>query len=248
LTIATKFGHPASVSPGIAPCSADRVRKAVDASLKRLRCERIDLYFIHFPDPVTPFEETLDALRRLLHDGKIGAYGVSNFNPGQLADLLEAADRVGIQPPAVVQEEYNLLRPGPARALLPVMESRAISLVPFFPLASGLLTGKYHAAQPMSQHRERIVRNFTNRFLTADNLRKVDALRALCERHHVSMVALALCWLLSQPLVGGVAIGASNADQVQANLTAAGTKIEQSLLADAETLMESFDSVVTKDV
>lgn len=233
VSVATKFGHPASVGPDARPCSADHVRSAVEKSLRRLRAERIDVCLIHFPDPHTPYDETLDALQRLIQTGKIAAYGVSNFRPSQLAELLEPARLVGIGPPAMVQEEYNLLNRDAANSLMPLIAQNGLALVPFFPLASGLLTGKYVSCESFSPLRERIVRNFGDRFLHDDNLRRVAVLQNFCTQHGVSMIAVALQWLFAQPGVSALAIGASSAEQLKASTAALENPLSPDLLSDA---------------
>lgn len=239
--IITKFGHPASVQDNVGPCSPKQVTRAAEASLRRLRRERIDVFMIHFPDPQTPYAATLEALQHLIEAGKIAHYAVSNFDPDQMRELLSAAQSLHMPPPLLAQGEYSLLRRERAADLLPFLERESIAFVPFFPLASGLLTDKDRREEAASLLRTRIVRGYADRFLSESNSRKVEALRTFCAVHDVAMVALALHWLDAQPSVAAILAGASNADQVRANVAALRTGISAALLREAEALLQEIE-------
>ena len=147
--LATKFGLPMDDEGRLAGGSRRYVLSAVEASLKRLKTEWIDIYYLHRPDPATPIDETLDALDELARQGKIRFAGCSNLPGPQLADAMEVARTKKLAPFVAAQDEYNLLSREIEMNLVPVIERLGLALVPYFPLASGLLTGKYRKGQPM---------------------------------------------------------------------------------------------------
>jgi len=149
VVLATKFGLPMDEAGRLKGASRAYVMTAVEESLKRLKTEWIDLYYLHRPDPATPIEETLRALEDLVRQGKVRFTGCSNLSGPQLADSIEVARAQELEPFAAAQDEYNLLSRGIESDLLPVIERHGMALVPYFPLASGLLTGKYRKGQPM---------------------------------------------------------------------------------------------------
>src|SRR5882724_9900787 len=143
IVLATKFGVPMSDSARPRDASRAYVMRAAEASLKRLRTDWIDLYQLHRPDPKTPIEETLRALDDLVQQGKVRAIGCSNFSAAELNNAQDAAERAQVASFVSVQDEYSLLARDIERGLIPAMAQRHLSLLPYFPLASGLLTGKY---------------------------------------------------------------------------------------------------------
>lgn len=219
--IATKFGHPSSVANGLAPCAPDQVLAAVEASLGRLRRDRIDVLLIHFPDPRTPVAHTLQALSGLLQQGKIRSYGVSNFSPSQLRELLRAAELIGMERPILVQDEYSLLCRGAESELIPAALAHGLGFVPFFPLASGLLAGKYRRAVAADfSLRAKIVRQFEKRFLRESHWRALGELQALSDQSGVPLNRIALQWLATRRGVSTIMAGASQAEQLVANAEA----------------------------
>jgi aryl-alcohol dehydrogenase-like predicted oxidoreductase len=147
--LATKFGLPMDDEGRLAGGSRRYVLSAVEASLKRLKTEWIDIYYLHRPDPATPIEETLGALDELVRQGKVRFAGCSNLPGPQLADAMEVARAKKLAPFVAAQDEYNLLSREIETSLVPVIERSGLALVPYFPLASGLLTGKYRKGLPM---------------------------------------------------------------------------------------------------
>ena len=237
--IATKFGHPASVANGLAPCAPDQVLGAVEASLGRLSRDRIDVLLIHFPDPHTPFSQTLLALAGLLQQGKIRSYGVSNFSSSQLRELLQTADLLGMARPVLVQGEYSLLCRGVESELIPAVLDHRLGFVPFFPLASGLLTGRYRRGQAADfTLRAKVVRQFEKRFLRESNWRALDALHEVSDQAGVPLNQIALHWLAGRPGVSTIIAGASKAEQLIANAQA----LEKPVPAD---ILEAVDRVLT---
>jgi aryl-alcohol dehydrogenase-like predicted oxidoreductase len=237
VTVATKFGHPASVPPGVAPCAPEMVGPAVDASLARLRRDRINLCLIHFPDPATPIAATLEALAVPVAAGKIERWGLSNFSPAGIAAAIAAADEIGLPRPSTIQDEYNLIRRGAETALLPAARRLGLDFIPFFPLAGGLLTGKYRRdGTGGTTIRSRAVRGFGERFLHEENFRKLDALERLCSTHGVTMLSIALQWLRARPGVSTIIAGASDAEQLAANADALARPLPNEILAAADRL------------
>jgi len=218
--LATKFGHPAGVTLPARPGGRAQVMRSAEASLKRLETDWIDLYQVHFPDPHTPIEETLMALADLVQQGKVRHVGCSNFEAWQMTDALWNS-RVN-QLPAFVscQSQYNLLSRGIEREIVPAACHFGIGLLPFFPLASGLLTGKYAPTGPnASGVRSRVVRDFAGRFLSNDaQWAKIEILRAFCQARSRQLVELAIAWLLAQPVVSSVIAGATLPKQITQNM------------------------------
>jgi aryl-alcohol dehydrogenase-like predicted oxidoreductase len=218
--IATKFGHP-SAAGSHRPCSAANVVASLEASLKRLRTDWIDLYQVHFPDGTTPIEATLRALDDLVRQGKVRQIGCCNFAGWQLADALWTACHHGYTSFASCQNEYNLLARGVAAEVIPAARHFRVGLLPFFPLASGLLTGKYdHDTIVADSVRTRVVRGFRERFLARNDWHVIEQLREYCRLNGRAMAEVAIAWLLAQPVVSSVIAGATHASQVRQNLRA----------------------------
>ena len=150
VVLATKFGM-AMNTPGSGGATRRYIVQAVEASLKRLRTDWIDLYQVHYPDPKTPIDETMRALDELLRQGKVRAIGCSNFSAAEMTAAQAAAERYSLAAFVTCQDEYNLLTRDIERDLLPAMEKLGLSLLPYFPLASGFLTGKYRRGAPLPE-------------------------------------------------------------------------------------------------
>jgi aryl-alcohol dehydrogenase-like predicted oxidoreductase len=237
VVLATKFGHPASRRQHCAPGSRAHVLQAAEASLRRLSTDYIDLYLIHFPDVDTPIDETLTALDDLVRQGKVRHIGCSNFDSELMQQAVDTALAGKHTPLAAFQCEYNLLSRGAEAALIPTARRLGLGLLPFFPLASGLLTGKYRGgALPEDSFRPRIVRQFSERFLHEENLRKVELLREFCAGRGWSMAATAIAWLLTEPLVGSVIAGATHPRQVEENVRSLELQIGGADLAELRRL------------
>ena len=239
IVLATKCGMPMADddAPGLERRGASRryVVQAVEASLKRLRTDWIDLYQIHRPDPLTPVEETLRALDDLVRAGKVRYVGCSNFAPWQVADARWTARTAGITAFVSCQDEYSLVVRRPERELIPAMEAFGLGLLPYFPLASGLLTGKYrrNATLPAGTRLANTQR-LADRYLTDANWPVVEKLGDVCERHGRSMVELAFSWLLSRPVVASVIAGATRPEQVAQNAAAGSWTLTPDLLKELD--------------
>jgi aryl-alcohol dehydrogenase-like predicted oxidoreductase len=214
VVLATKFGHDlgdGETARGARPY----IRKALEASLRRLQTDRIDLYQYHRPDGVTPVEETLAALDELVQEGKVRAIGSSNFT----AEMVAAADAVavarGLTPFVSEQSEYSWLARDAEAELLPVCERLGIGFIPYFPLASGLLTGKYRRGEPTPEGTR-----LHGRELDEQRLERVEQLEELARTFGVSLLELSIGGLAAQPAVASVIAGATKPEQVRANAAA----------------------------
>jgi len=230
--IATKFGNPMDDSSP-AGASATYVRQAVEDSLRRLNTDVIDLYQLHKPDPNTPIAETLSALDELVKAGKVREIGCSNFSAAQLREA-ESAVRPSAARFVSVQNEYSLLHRESEGEVLEECARLGVAYLPYFPLASGLLTGKYRKGKPLPQG-TRIQSG--SRFLTEHNLDVVEELIRFAESKGHTILELAFSWLASQPQIASVIAGAMNPDQVQANAQAVNWRVSQSEMAEVERIL-----------
>lgn len=212
IVIATKAAHRYVNNQVVLDNSPSFLTKSVDDALQRLQTDYIDIFYIHFPDDHTPKDEAVAALQKVKQTGKIKAIGVSNFS---LAQLKEANKHGWVD---VVQDEYNLLNRQNEQHLFPYCVEHGISFIPYFPLASGLLTGKYHedVTFPAGDLRNE-QDNFKGQKLKA-NLEKVSKLSDLAKKYHVEITHVVLAWYLARPEITAIIPGAKTAHQVEDNL------------------------------
>jgi aryl-alcohol dehydrogenase-like predicted oxidoreductase len=237
VVIATKFVGPMGEGPLWSGASRRYIFDAVEASLRRLNTDYIDLYQIHFPDPRTPIEETLRALDDLVRQGKVRYYGCSNFAAWQVADAHWTARMRGFAPLISAQNQYNLLDRRIERELVPACNAFGLGILPYFPLASGFLTGKYRPGEPPPEGtRLAGAGPMAERMLNEQNFATLSKLEPFVEQRGKSMVDLAIGWLASQPHVGSVIAGATKPEQVEQNVRAAEWKLTQEELAEVDTL------------
>jgi aryl-alcohol dehydrogenase-like predicted oxidoreductase len=219
VVIATKFGHSSFAPAGVGGANASRtyIRRAVEASLRRLQTDWIDLYQLHTPDDRTPVEETLDALGDLVREGKVRYIGHSNFSGWQIAEAhFTALMRHGV-PFVSSQNEYSLLRRGAQREILPAVERYGLGFFPYFPLYNGLLTGKF--TRDGGPESSRIMRQRPHLWRDAP-WDELEAYRAFCDDRRITMLEATYGWMLARPEVASVIAGATSADQVRANAAA----------------------------
>lgn len=221
VVLATKFGKPIAGSPEGRRGSRGYILKAADASLKRLRTERIDLYQMHEPDPETPIEETIGALEELVAAGKIRFYGASNFTAEGLRAASAAAKAAGATGFVSSQDEYSLVARGIEAELLPEIEAEGLSLIPYFPLAAGLLTGKYRREDRPEGTRFAAWTGLGDRYLTPRNRDLAAAVEDYASVNGRSLLDIAFLWLLARPSVASVIAGATRPEQIAANAAAA---------------------------
>jgi len=233
IILATKFGM--EMEPGQKGASAKYVREAVEASLRRLRTDRIDLYQLHQPDAETPISETLGALDELVRAGKVREIGCSNFS---IAQIREAADASRGRAQFVsVQNEFSLFHREPeTNGVLAECEARSLAFLPYFPLASGLLTGKYRKGNKMPEG-SRGAEGWGPKVFTEENLAIVESLIEFAELRGHTLLELAFSWLLSHDVVASVIAGASKPEQIRANAKAANWQLASDDLTEIDSIM-----------
>ncbi|WP_242129505.1 aldo/keto reductase [Sphingobium sp. Sx8-8] len=224
VVIATKFGLSAWDGEHRKGASRRWIMQAVEDSLTRLQTDYIDLYQLHMPDLATPVEETLRALDDLIRQGKVRYIGCSNFSGWQIADANWIARELVINRFISVQNEFSMLNRGVEREVLPTCEHFQLGLLPFFPLASGLLTGKYVRGAPPPEG-SRLSGRRGAKSLTDDNFDLVERLSTFARDRNRTMLDLAFAWLLAHRPVASVIAGATSADQVGGNAKAAGWRL-----------------------
>lgn len=236
--VATKFGAPGSSPDGTARGSATWVRTAVAHSLKRLGMDHIDHYQLHFPDPEVPVAETLGALHELVQEGKLREIGCSNFGSTRLREADAAARAGGLTPFRTVQNRYSILHREPDAKVVPACRELGIGLLPYFPLESGLLSGKVHKREPLPEGTRlaAMPEDQRARFLAADTLDRMERLREYASAHGRSLLELAVSWLASSPVVASVIAGATRPEQVAANARAGGWKLSEEERAEVAAL------------
>ena len=221
LVIATKFVMAMDDYPNSRGASRYHIFNAVEDSLRRLNTDHIDLYQVHWPDPETPIEQTIRALDDLVKQGKIRYFGSSNFSALQLSEALWTSQYFNLNSLVSEQCYYNLLKRGVEREVVPYAAASGLSIIPFFPLESGLLTGKYRRNEPIPEGTRMASGEFYQRSLTDENFEKVDKLSNFAQDRGHTVGELALAWLLANPAVCSVIAGASSPEQVVQNVAAA---------------------------
>jgi aryl-alcohol dehydrogenase-like predicted oxidoreductase len=212
--IATKFGSEMDERPEERRGNPDYIQWAVEGSLRRLRTDVIDVYQMHQPDPVTPIEETLGALNDLVADGKVRWIGSSNFSTEQIEAAEEVARGAGFHRFVSAQNEYSFVEREAEDEVLPVCEKLEIGFLPYFPLASGLLTGKYRRGEEATEGR------LAGRAIPDERWDRVEALQRFADERGISLLEVAIGGLLAMPAVTSVIAGATKPEQVRANVAA----------------------------
>jgi aryl-alcohol dehydrogenase-like predicted oxidoreductase len=234
--IATKFGLPLDEQrKGASPAY---IRRAVEDSLRRLGTDRIDLYQLHRPDAAVPIADTLGALDELVKQGKVREIGASNFSVAQIREA-EAAVRTGGARFVSIQNEYSLLERSVEADVLPECAARELAFLPYFPLASGLLTGKYRAGQavPEGTRLSEPQSPLRDRFLNDPKLRRAEELAQFAKKRGHSLLELAFSWLAARSEVRSVIAGATSAAQIQANAQAVTWRLDADDLSEVDRLL-----------
>ncbi|HEX6748794.1 MAG TPA: aldo/keto reductase [Longimicrobium sp.] len=233
VVLATKFGMKMDEQRhGARP---DYIRHAVEDSLRRLRTDRIDLYQLHTPDETVPIADTLAALDELVRAGKVREIGCSNFSAAQLHEAADAV-RPGAARFASVQNEYSLLHREPEDGVLDACERLGIAFIPYYPLASGLLTGKYRRGEPVPQGARLSDERVADR-RSDEKLQLVERLIAFAEARGHTLLELAFSWLLARRAVASVIAGATKPEQVRSNAAAAGWTLTEDELAEVDRIL-----------
>lgn len=235
VVIATKFGQVMDDEGKLQGASRAYVVKAVEASLRRLRTDYIDLYQLHKPKPETPIEETLRALDDLVRAGKVRYIGASNFDGPLIREADEVASQHGLSPFISFQSEYSLL----ARAVerdetLTVTEACGAGFLPYYPLASGLLSGKYKQGAVPEGTRLASPRQPEQRFIANANWTVIEQLSAFCEARGHTLLELAFSWLLARPVVASVIAGATRPEQLRMNVAASSWTLTAADMAEID--------------
>jgi aryl-alcohol dehydrogenase-like predicted oxidoreductase len=219
IVLASKFARPMDPEGRLQGASRRYIMAAVEASLKRLNTDYIDLYQQHIADPKTPIEETLRALDDLVHQGKVRYIGCSTLSAWQVVEAQWVSTHFDLARYVSCQERYSLLDRN--LDLMPVIEAYGLGLIPFSPLANGLLTGKYRRNMPLpAGARLATTPRLAERYLTEENWAIVERIADFCEARGHSVLELALSWLLHRPAVASVIAGATTPAQVEANVRA----------------------------
>ncbi|MFC7247586.1 aldo/keto reductase [Catellatospora aurea] len=238
VVLATKFGHQGA-DMGYGPAAGAKggrayIRRAVEESLRRLKTDHIDLYQLHTPDPVTPLAETLAALHELVVEGKVRYIGSSQFAGWQIADAARLAEIMGVTPFVSAQNHWSMLERGSELEVVPAARHFGLGVLPFFPLANGLLTGKVRRGQDAPSD-SRLAKDQAG-FITDERLDTVEALAGWAEANGHELGKVAIGWLAAQPGCGSVIAGATSPAQVAANAAAADWEPTAAELAELDKL------------
>ena len=238
VVVATKFGMPLG-GEGQGGAGRRWIEQATEDSLRRLGTDHIDLYQQHIPDDSVPIDETLDALNRLVEAGKVRQIGNSNFSGAQIERADAAADERSSARFVSAQNELSLLRTGALEDVVPACVRHGLALLPYFPLASGLLTGKYQrdTAPPGGTRLAQLPEERSSRILSDRNFDVVDRLDAWATARDHTILELAFAWLLAQPNLASVIAGATSPEQIQANAAAAEWVLSPDELAEVDQLI-----------
>jgi len=221
VVLASKVCNKMGEAPDEQGLSPAAIKKAIEESLRRLRTDYLDLYYMHQPDYATPIEDTLSAMNDLVRAGKVRYVAASNYAAWRVCRMLWLAEKNGWQPIAAVQPMYNLLARRIERELLPFCTEQQLAVVPYNPLAGGLLTGKHQAAAPIPGTRFDRLPFYRDRYWHAENFAAVERLKQVALDAGRSLVDLSILWLLQKPTVTSIILGVSSLDHLAAALAAA---------------------------
>jgi aryl-alcohol dehydrogenase-like predicted oxidoreductase len=236
VVIATKFSPRPGDEPYAPGTLAARIRSGCETSLRRLGTDRIDLYYQHYPDPEAPVEEALETLAELAREGKVVHIASSNVSADQIRAADDAATTRGLPRFCCTQIEWNLLDRAVEDAVVPAAREAGVGVVPYFPLASGLLTGKYRRGEPFPQGSRFDAMPYFAQGVTDETFDRVERLAAFAAERSHTLLELAVAWLAAQEGVASVITGATTPDQVRANATAATWQLTAEELATVDTL------------
>jgi len=237
IVLATKFGHDmGAAGKGARP---EYIAKAIQASLKRLGTDHIDLYQLHTPDASTPLEDTLGALNELVQQGLVRFIGCSNLDAAGIRQAAEIARDHGYASFVTAQDELSLVVREAETELIPALEDLQLGLLPYFPLASGLLTGKYQSGQTAPEGARLSAKGgLSDRYMTDANLQTVERLRAFVEGRGHTLLELAFSWLAAKLVVSSVIAGATKPEQIDQNVQAVNWQLTDADLTEIARLTE----------
>lgn len=243
VVVATKFGAPLAGND-LAGGRPETVHASLDASLKRLGMDHVDLYQFHFPDPDVPIAETLGALTDEVRAGRIREIGVSNLDAAQLREALDAADADA--PVVSLQNEYSLFRREAEADVLPACRDANVGFLPYFPLLSGILTGKYRKDAPLPEGTRIRGNERWEGLLTDELLGGVERLAALAGDQGKELIDLAFAYLLAEPAVASVIAGATRPDQIRRNVTAGSWRLDDATRDEVRALLDELGDVAPR--
>jgi len=239
IILATKFGLQMDDKGWLFGTSRRYMMSALEASLKRLKTDYIDLYYLHRPDGVTPIDETLRALDDVVRQGKVRYIACSNMASWQLVEAHWTAKSNGLNTFIAAQDELSLVVRDAEKELIPAIEACNMGLIPYFPLASGLLTGKYkRGVPPPAGTRMAKIPRFADRYMTEKNMLIAERLGSFAEARGKTLVDLAFGWLLAKRPVASVIAGASSAKQIETNVRAAEWELTAADLAEIDKIIQ----------
>jgi aryl-alcohol dehydrogenase-like predicted oxidoreductase len=235
--VATKFGMAMGEGPYLKGASRRYLNAALEASLKRLDTDYIDLYQLHAPDPETPQQETLEALTDLVRAGKVRYIGSSNFTGWQVAEAACLSRSEGLAPYISAQNHYNLLDRRIEHEVVPACKHFGVGILPYFPLASGFLTGKYRrGAEPPAGTRLALMKRIADQLMNDKNQETVERLGEFAKQRGHTLLELAMSWLASNPQVSSVISGATSTQQVSDNVKSGGWKLSAEEFSEVDKL------------
>lgn len=237
--LATKVGWKLSDAPNMSGASRKRIMDGVEASLRRLNTDYIDLYQIHRFDPHTPFEETMRALDDLVRSGKVRYIGASNYAAWQFCRANDVAEMAGGVQFVSVQPHYHMLERGIEQELVPYCQAFGIGIIPYFPLAGGFLTGKYTRGEAPPAGSRGETSQYVQRYFTPENFKKVAELSVFAQRHGRTMPELAIAWLLARPQVSSIITGVTSTKQLENNAKAADWELSAADAEEIDGLLET---------
>jgi aryl-alcohol dehydrogenase-like predicted oxidoreductase len=238
VVLASKFSFPRKTGPNSWGASRYQLMQALDASLRRLQSDHIDLYYTHRWDASTPIEETLRALDDVIRMGKVRYIGASAYASWQLAHANVLAEMKGWSSFVVIQSEYNLLRRDVEREVLPYCRAHQVGFVPYYPLAGGFLTGKYEQGKPAPAGSRGATTRNVQEFMTEANYNRVNRLATWAKVRGRGVNELAQAWLLAQPSVCSVISGATKPEQVVSNVKASDWQLAAEELKEVDAIIK----------
>jgi len=216
--VATKVGGPSGSGPNGKGLGRKHVYQSLEDSLKRLAMDYVDIYYMHFPDPETPIEESIETMNMLIKEGKIRYYGVSNYPAWKVCSMVEKAKEMGLQGPVVTETVYNAITRGADEEILPFVKEYNFGLTAYNPLAGGLLTGKHHKDSIAENSRFSLEKGYKMRYCKDKNFEAVEFLEDLAKEAGMSVLELAIRWMVSVKEVDAPIIGVSKLEQLKQNV------------------------------
>jgi aryl-alcohol dehydrogenase-like predicted oxidoreductase len=218
IILATKVCNRTSDDPNDAGLSRRHILNALEASLKRMQTDYIDIYYLHAPDPRTSLEETFDTMSGLVRCGKVRYIGVSNFAAWQIADILALCDKRGYVAPVITQNVYNALTRGIEAELVPFLDAHGMNLTVYNPIAGGLLAGKHKPGEPAGGTRFSLNKMYADRYWSDENFAAVERFTGVARESGLSLLQLAMKWCAAQKAVTSIITGVSRLSQLEQNI------------------------------